>query len=1259
MDRMLTGREDILQASDERFELFSLMDRFFNLLSSEGNRYSELCRKHAEETAGRRQAEADAQNAYEARCKQRRKEAADNYQSAKQKLNKDMDRLETDHAEKLRQEEQLLQNRLTAARREASEKKDTYNDVMQEANRLQDRIEESFAAALDAASGGDNARKDRLIDRCRQLASARVSRFSGSVLSDVSRFIGNNDMDDECERNLRVVRVQAPKFIGGVILTGRLMRSLAEIYGCLTDCRTAASVAQREVTRLAAECDQKLHNEEAAAKTRSETNRRALIRDVEPRRQNIRDRLQQLEAAYQTAVQQYSQEETQTRAQMQNNFRQSATEEQRRQQAQKKNMSEEMVRKWQQEFPPEPFKELYQRVCTDQRPGVLNNPRAESKNRKNIMIGFATIDCTPLYQGEGGKVVRMSMEQVYPFLFPSTDLGNGQKRINFTFINVPYTISTDVCPSLLIEHDGTHEETVQEWINAIGVRLLWSVTVPQQKIRMIDRSTMGSFSALIGLNPSDRMRSGAADIGSFIPSGHASISGPDIMQEIRELMAYYNGPLNGAIEQYGTLWNYNEHNPGKQENFQALFVMNFPEGLNESSSGIKDVGVLVSSGRKLGLTCVFARPIRQGDAVDKRKEQEIEQAVHTMQKFRTVRVNNQIWLQSVNSRSATENRCLIRLFGLPDKQSMEEIGRQLREAYEHAALRTYDFDKSEGICPKAYLQESAIDGIRVPVGYYTGAYPFVMEFNDNYPHTIISGETGSGKTNLLHVLLVNTLLRYPPEEAKICLIDFKHGTDFAIYSQYNLPNFEIISITDEATYAKSVLDWLGKEMKRRAEMFITVGNSCDYKQYRESPNAVPLPRILVVIDELYMLTQEAGKAAGVDVVKMIEDFACRGRSFGIHLVLASQHILNIEGIDTILANCSTRIAVQCKKEETTQLMGGNEEAGLLAQNLMSERKGQSVVTKDSGRKPGIVDVVLIKNLPAFPKYLEMLSKEYIRRKQFTMAKVLLMNPELYFNHVLNRFLYRGELPTVAECRQLWIGDPISLSTELSIAPDPHIWIGGGQSEKADDAGRCIMYYSLVSLMLQNLVLKKANLPPRTLIAVNGLQRTGQDLTDQDLFGQLGANCPSSVYYYPGDKLDFVLGGLEKMIEKSQAEPGSIPEFWVLIQRLEYCEGADQQIQYRLHQILNEGPKHGIHMILWTEDIEHALQKLQLQNVPSLNKLCLELGDYSKFIGKNANEAQITGMRALWVRENRLMRVYNLPIDARWKQQIIVTFRQQR
>ena len=64
MDRMLTGREDILQASDERFELFSLMDRFFNLLSSEGNRYSELCRKHAEETAGRRRAEADAQNAY-------------------------------------------------------------------------------------------------------------------------------------------------------------------------------------------------------------------------------------------------------------------------------------------------------------------------------------------------------------------------------------------------------------------------------------------------------------------------------------------------------------------------------------------------------------------------------------------------------------------------------------------------------------------------------------------------------------------------------------------------------------------------------------------------------------------------------------------------------------------------------------------------------------------------------------------------------------------------------------------------------------------------------------------------------------------------------------------------------------------------------------------------------------------------------------------------------------------------------------------
>ena len=40
-------------------------------------------------------------------------------------------------------------------------------------------------------------------------------------------------------------------------------------------------------------------------------------------------------------------------------------------------------------------------------------------------------------------------------------------------------------------------------------------------------------------------------------------------------------------------------------------------------------------------------------------------------------------------------------------------------------------------------------------------------------------------------------------------------------------------------------------------------------------------------------------------------------------------------------------------------------------------------------------------------------------------------------------------------------------------------------------------------------------------------------------------------------------------------------------------------------------------------------------------------------------SQITGMRALWVRENRMMRTYNLPIDAAWKQRIIMTFRQQK
>ena len=95
----------------------------------------------------------------------------------------------------------------------------------------------------------------------------------------------------------------------------------------------------------------------------------------------------------------------------------------------------------------------------------------------------------------------------------------------------------------------------------------------------------------------------------------------------------------------------------------------------------------------------------------------------------------------------------------------------------------------------------------IPLGFTRGgsARPFVLRMNDTQnAHTVISGETGSGKSNLLHALLLNTMLRYSDNKVEIYLIDFKHGTDFGIYGNYNLPNLKVLSLASKAPQSTSL-----------------------------------------------------------------------------------------------------------------------------------------------------------------------------------------------------------------------------------------------------------------------------------------------------------------------------------------------------------------------------------------------------------------------------------------------------------------------
>lgn len=86
--------------------------------------------------------------------------------------------------------------------------------------------------------------------------------------------------------------------------------------------------------------------------------------------------------------------------------------------------------------------------------------------------------------------------------------------------------------------------------------------------------------------------------------------------------------------------------------------------------------------------------------------------------------------------------------------------------------------------------------------------PSIIDLNKT-PHVLVAGETGSGKSVILHVLLWQMILK----QAKVIMLDFKGGVEFGLdYEAYG----EVITDREQAV---KVLEELVKENQLRLQLF--------------------------------------------------------------------------------------------------------------------------------------------------------------------------------------------------------------------------------------------------------------------------------------------------------------------------------------------------------------------------------------------------------------------------------------------------------
>ncbi|MDI6105616.1 FtsK/SpoIIIE domain-containing protein [Actinoplanes sp. NEAU-A12] len=191
--------------------------------------------------------------------------------------------------------------------------------------------------------------------------------------------------------------------------------------------------------------------------------------------------------------------------------------------------------------------------------------------------------------------------------------------------------------------------------------------------------------------------------------------------------------------------------------------------------------------------------------------------------------------------------------------------------------------------------------------------PFEIDLRRDGPHGLIAGTTGSGKSELLQTVVASLAVANRPDAMTFVLVDYKGGSAFG--DCVRLPH-TVGMVTDlDEHLVRRALESLGAELRRREHLLAAAGAK-DIEDYVRSadrdPGRAPLPRLLIVIDEFASMVRDLP-----DFVTGLVNIAQRGRSLGIHLLLATQRPGGVVSPE-IRANTNLRIALRVTDASESQ-----------------------------------------------------------------------------------------------------------------------------------------------------------------------------------------------------------------------------------------------------------------------------------------------------------------------------------------------------
>jgi len=207
--------------------------------------------------------------------------------------------------------------------------------------------------------------------------------------------------------------------------------------------------------------------------------------------------------------------------------------------------------------------------------------------------------------------------------------------------------------------------------------------------------------------------------------------------------------------------------------------------------------------------------------------------------------------------------------------------------------------------------------LRALVGQ-SGVDAMHLDLRTQGPHALVGGTTGSGKSEFLQAWVLGMAAEYSPDRVTFLFVDYKGGSAFA--DCVELPHC-VGLVTDLSPHlVRRALTSLRAELHHREHLF-NRKKAKDLLELEKSGDPESPPALVLVIDEFAALAGEVP-----EFVDGVVDIAQRGRSLGIHLIMATQRPAGVIK-DNLRANTNLRVALRMADESDSMDVVGDKIAG--------------------------------------------------------------------------------------------------------------------------------------------------------------------------------------------------------------------------------------------------------------------------------------------------------------------------------------------